>query len=229
MSLIADSRILFKLLRGMPQSGDHASRLEGFYGDQAAAYDNFRERLLQGRKALFAGLPLPENASIVELGGGTGRNIEFLGERVAQLASYEVVDLCPSLLAIAQQRAANMPAVKVVESDACTYQPDQKVDCVICSYSLTMIPDWAAAMRNAKSMLKPGGILAVVDFTLSPHQPNWLSSFWQRWFGHDGVHLNAAHYHTLQQLFPEGRFSLHLANVPYLPFVKVPYYLFYSS
>ncbi len=229
MSLIADSRILFKLLRGMPQSGDHASRLEGFYGDQAAAYDSFRERLLQGRQALFAALPLPENASIVELGGGTGRNVEFLGERLSQVASYEVVDLCPSLLAIAQERAQSMPAVKVVEADACTYRPAQKVDCVICSYSLTMIPDWEAAMRNAKAMLKPEGVLAVVDFTLSPHQAKWLSSFWQRWFGHDGVHLNAAHYQTLQRLFPDSRLILHQAKVPYLPLIRVPYYLFYSA
>lgn len=229
MSLIADSQILLKLLRGMPQSGDHASRLEGFYGGQAAAYDDFRERLLQGRQALFEQLSLPEHASIVELGGGTGRNVEFLGGRLSQIASYEVVDLCPSLLAVAEERARLMPVVKVVEADACTYQPVQKVDCVICSYSLTMIPDWEAAMRNAKAMLKPDGTLAVVDFTLSPHQPKWLSSFWKQWFGHDGVHLNSAHYRTLQQLFPNGRLTLHQAKVPYLPFIRVPYYLFYSA
>lgn len=228
MSLIADSQILLKLLRGMPKSGDHASRLEGFYGDQAAAYDAFRERLLLGRQTLFEQLPLPEKASIVELGGGTGRNAEFLGKRIAQVRRYEVVDLCPSLLDIAQERAKKIPAIHVVEADACHYQPAQKVDCVVCSYSLTMIPDWEAAMRNAQLMLKPEGVLAVVDFTLLPQQPRWLSGFWRRWFGHDGVHLNTAHYQTLQRLFPNGRLQLNQAKVPYLPLIRVPYYLFYS-
>lgn len=229
MNLLADTQILLKLLRGMPQSGDHSSRLEGFYGGQAEAYDNFRERLLHGRQMLFEQLQLPENASLVELGGGTGRNVEFLGDRLSLVSRYEVVDLCPSLLAVAKKRAQRFPVINVVNADACNYQPSDKVDCVIFSYSLTMIPDWEAAINNAKAMLKPNGVLVVVDFTLSPDQPKWLSSFWRRWFGHDGVHLTMRHYQTLQRLFPEGRVTLAKAKVPYLPFLRVPYYRFYSA
>ncbi|MFO1436013.1 MAG: hypothetical protein U1F34_06575 [Gammaproteobacteria bacterium] len=39
----------------------------------------------------------------------------------------------------------------------------QAADVVLMSYALTMIPI-GVAVRNAVSMLKPGGTLAVVDF-----------------------------------------------------------------
>lgn len=228
MSFVADTKVILKLLRGMPRKGNMATRLEAFYGTQAEAYDLFRERLLQGRRELMADLSLPANAVVVELGGGTGRNIDYLNGRLHALQRYEIVDLCPSLLAVARQRAKQYPKVVIMEADACTYQPNQKVDCVIFSYSLTMIPDWRKALQNAQAMLKPDGQLLVVDFTISGRQSKILSAFWQRWFAHDGVHLNLAHRSVLQTVFPQGRLRVHTAKVPYLPFIRVPYYLFYS-
>ncbi len=226
MSLVADARILFKLLRGMPSRGEAATRLEGFYAGQAEAYDAFRERLLHGRRELMQQLNLPKNARIVELGGGTGRNIDFLGPLLNKIEQYEVVDLCPSLLEVARKRSQYRGCVKVTEADACTYQPETKVDCVIFSYSLTMIPDWQGALNNAMTMLKSGGKIAVVDFTLSERQSSLISAFWRKWFSHDGVHLNPAQRHSLQRMFPNAEFSEHFAKVPYLPVVRVPYYRF---
>ena len=40
----------------------------------------------------------------------------------------------------------------------------RKFDAILFAYSLTMIPDWKAALRCAKEHLKPGGRLAVLDF-----------------------------------------------------------------
>ncbi|MDX1914742.1 MAG: class I SAM-dependent methyltransferase [Methylophilus sp.] len=229
MSLVADARILFKLLRGMPSSGEAASRLEGFYAGQAEAYDAFRERLLHGRQELIQQLQLPDNAYVVELGGGTGRNIDFFGDKLNQLQQYQIVDLCPSLLEVAHKRAKRYPNVSVAEADACTYQPQSPVDCVIFSYSLTMIPDWQSALNNANAMLKPNGKIAVVDFTLSKQQNSLVSVFWRKWFSHDGVHLNSDQPQRLQAMFPHGEYIEKFAKVPYLPFVRVPYYLFIAN
>ncbi len=226
MSLVADARILFKMLAGMPKTGNAASKLEGFYAGQAQAYDAFRERLLHGRRELIQQLQLPENARVVELGGGTGRNIDYLGEKLKHIQEYQVVDLCPSLLAVAKQRAQQYSNVYVIEADACTYQPSEPVDCVIFSYSLTMIPDWQSALDNAKAMLKPNGKIAVVDFTLSKQQTSLVSMFWRKWFSHDGVYLNPEIPQRLQVMFPQGTYIERFAKVPYLPLLRVPYYLF---
>jgi S-adenosylmethionine-diacylgycerolhomoserine-N-methlytransferase len=224
--MFADARVLLQLLRGMPGHRDPIARLESFYAPQAAAYDCFRERLLHGRSELMAGLSLPPRARLVELGAGTGSNLDRLGDRVGEFDSVELVDLCPSLLERARARAARFPNVRVIAADACGYRPDAPVDCVVFSYSLSMIPDWRSALGNAVEMLRSGGQLAVVDF-MPPPPTRWLMrAFWRRWFGHDGVRLDDAHVAALRQVLPLHEFVAGSAPVPYLPGLRVPYYRF---
>lgn len=229
-----DAQVLLRLLRGQPRRGTLAERLQAFYAPQAAHYDAFRERLLHGRAELMERLAPPPGALVVELGAGTGRNLDFLGERLPALARVDLVDLCPALLEQAYQRTRGLPNVRVIEGDAVHYRPQEPVDCVYFSYALTMIPDWEGALHNALAMLRPGGSLGVVDFYVSEPAPapglcrhgpltRW---FWPRWFGHDGVHPNPAHLPALRRMLPEHRLTEHRAPVPYLPGVRVPWYCF---
>jgi S-adenosylmethionine-diacylgycerolhomoserine-N-methlytransferase len=229
-----DLRVLASLARGLPRKGSHAARLEAFYRPQAAHYDSFRERLLAGRRTLIDLLGPLNGAHVVELGGGTGQNLEFFGDRLAGLARMEIVDLCPSLLAVARDRAAALPNVTVIEADATTYRPEGQADCVYFSYALTMIEDWRAAIENAIAMLRPGGILGVVDFhggdagIASGAVSHGAVSriFWSRWFAHAGVHLNPEHLRHLRRSLPTNlAFDRH-ARVPYLMGLRAPYYLF---
>lgn len=233
-ALRGDAAVLARLLRGMPRAPSHAQALAAFYGAQSEHYDRFRERLLQGRAELVESLPLPQRARIVELGGGTGRNAEFLGARLADVASYEVVDLCAPLLARARMRARRIPQLRAIEADATQWRPTRPVDAVILSYALTMIPDWRAAIDNAVAMLAPGGVLAVVDFHVSPAraEPGCAQHgaatrwFWPAWFRHDGVRLDERHLPTLRRLLPLHAVVEHRAPVPWLPLARVPYYRF---
>jgi S-adenosylmethionine-diacylgycerolhomoserine-N-methlytransferase len=229
-----DALVLLRLLRGQPRRGALAERLQAFYAPQAAHYDAFRERLLRGRAELIERLSPHPGEWLVELGAGTGRNLDFLGERLAHLDRVELVDLCPALLDQARLRARGRANVRVIEGDVLSYRPERLVDCVYFSYSLTMIPDWEGALANALAMLRPGGRLGVVDFYVSETTPapglarhgrlaRW---FWPRWFGHDGVHPNPAHLPALRRLLPEHHLSEKLAPVPYLPGMRVPYYCF---
>jgi S-adenosylmethionine-diacylgycerolhomoserine-N-methlytransferase len=230
----ADARILLALLRGLPRRSSHAEALAGFYGPQADRYDDFRERLLRGREELIRALPCGPGDRIVELGGGTGRNLEFFGPRLSTFAAVEVVDLCQPLLEVAARRVAGMSNVRLVNDDAATYQPAAPVDCVYLSYALTMMPRWQAVIDNAAAMLRPGGTIGVVDFYVSPARPpagrtrhDWLTrTLWPAWFRHDGVRLCADHLTYLHQRFETRQLSECRARVPYLPLVTAPYYVF---
>lgn len=240
MSLAGDARVLWLMLRGQPRHGDHAQRLADFYGPQASHYDAFRERLLHGRAEMLDDLlgALAEQrgtldgAQVVELGGGTGRNLLFFGERLQRLGRMRVVDLCAPLLGEARRRFAQHDNVQLIEADACTWQPPAPVDGVYFSYALTMIPNWRAALDNALAMLKPGGMLGVVDFYVSEAEPaaglarhGWIArQFWPRWFAHDGVRPDPAHVRALRERLPEHSLTEALAPVPYLPLARVPYY-----
>jgi S-adenosylmethionine-diacylgycerolhomoserine-N-methlytransferase len=102
------------------------------------------------------------------------------------------------------------------------------------SYSLTMIPDWFAALENALAMLKPGGTIGVVDFYVSrkhagngaAHHGWWTRTFWPTWFALDNVFPSPDHVPFLQRHFETVHLEEHRGSVPYIPLSRVPYYLF---
>jgi S-adenosylmethionine-diacylgycerolhomoserine-N-methlytransferase len=226
-ALAADAGVLLSLLRGLPRrSSSHAEALARFYGPQAHRYDDFRERLLRGREELIRALPTHPGDRIVELGGGTGRNLEFFGPRLQTFATVDLVDLCQPLLDVAATRVAGMANVRLVNGDASTWQPAEPVDCVYLSYALTMMPRWEAVIENVAAMLRPGGTIGVVDFYVSPAH-GWLTrTMWPAWFRHDGVRLCADHLTSLQRRFDTCQLSECRAPVPYIPLVTAPYYVF---
>jgi S-adenosylmethionine-diacylgycerolhomoserine-N-methlytransferase len=83
-------------------------------------------------------------------------------------------------------------------------------------------------------MLKPGGVIGVVDFYVSrKHPPDGLRrhsgftrGFWPIWFGCDNVFPSADHVPYLHRRFEPVHFEELRAKVPYLPFLRTPYYRF---
>jgi S-adenosylmethionine-diacylgycerolhomoserine-N-methlytransferase len=254
MSITSDLRILYHLALKPVRGKDHAARMESFYAGQAGAYDDFRKRLLKGRQELWNLIPPPPGGTWVDMGGGTGANLEYFtasdsgppspvpcppspDSRLADLNKIYVVDLSHSLLEIAKQRAAaaGWTNVETVEADATTFQPPGgPADVVTFSYSLTMIPDWFAAIENALAMLRPGGTIGIVDFYVGRKfagdglaRHGWFTrTFWPTWFALDNVFPSADHVPFLQRHFDVLHFSEHRAKVPYIPLARVPYYLF---
>lgn len=229
MSFAAAARILYRMLRGAPRGASHAERLRRFYGAQAQGYDAFREGLLHGRRELIERLPAGAGAHVVELGAGTGRNLEFFGARLDAFAEVELVDLCAPLLAIARSRVSRMRPggarnVRLVEADVTDYRPAVAPQCVYFSYALTMIPQWRRAIDNAIAMLRPGGVLGVVDFHL-PAGGGWANALWRRWFAHDAVWLSSEHLAYLRSRLRVEACEERRGTVPCLPGARVPYYL----
>jgi S-adenosylmethionine-diacylgycerolhomoserine-N-methlytransferase len=237
MGLLSDLRILYHLTLKPIRGKDHAARMESFYAGQANAYDNFRRRLLQGRQELWNAIHTSAGAVWVDMGGGTGANLEYFGDRLNELAKVYVVDLSHSLLEVADQRiqAAGWKNVETKEADATLFQPaGGPVDVVTFSYSLTMIPDWFAAIENAVAMLRPGGLIGVVDFYVSRKYPpdglcrhGWFTrSFWPVWFAGDNVFPSPDHVPFLHRHFDPVHFEERRAKIPYIPFLRAPFYTF---
>jgi S-adenosylmethionine-diacylgycerolhomoserine-N-methlytransferase len=234
--IVRDLKTVYHLVKPV-RGNTHQERLENFYSGQAENYDLFRQRLLQGREKLYQSVSSHDGEIWIDFGGGTGANFEAIGDRLSKFAKIYIVDLCPSLLEVAGQRKADRgwTNVEVVESDVTRFVPPEgKADLITFSYSLTMIPNWFAAIDQAHRLLKPGGILGVVDFYAPRKHPpsGWrsypflMSSFWQVWFGTDNVFLSRDHAPYLHHYFEAVSFSENMANLPFLPGLQVPYYQF---
>ena len=236
MQIASHLRFLYHLTLKPIRGRDHAERLDSFYRGQADLYDASRARLLAGRAVLYSRIGVPDDGVWVDVGGGTAAALEHLGSRIERLRKLYVVDLSPSLIGLARERARarGWRNVETVVGDGATFQPDEPaVDVVTFSHSLTMMPDWFAALDHAAALLRPGGRLGAVDFYVARKHPApgfashpWLArAFWPLWFAGDNVHPSPDHLPYLARRFEPLWIAERHARVPYLP-LRVPYYAF---
>jgi S-adenosylmethionine-diacylgycerolhomoserine-N-methlytransferase len=94
------------------------------------------------------------------------------------------------------------------------------------SYSLTMIPDWRAALANATRLLRPGGYIAVSDFTVTPENSWFTRTLWPAVFKLDGIKLSHDHIDELRSRFEQVHLKVEKGGFPYVPFLKAPFYYF---
>lgn len=236
-SLRSDGRALFHILAASNRGETHRDRLDNFYQGQADVYDSFRKRMLHGRQEMIDALPLKADSVWIDLGCGTGENLERFGGRLKTFSQIHLVDLCTPLLNVARSRIDTIsgPPIHVHEADATQFDlPGGQADLVTFSYSLSMIPDWFAAIDNAMRLLRPEGVIGVSDFFVSRKhahgsdvQHGWLTrTGWPIWFGMDNVSLEPDRLSMLRHRFEEISISQHRGKIAYIPFFKVPYYVF---
>ncbi|KAL6768795.1 BTA1 [Auxenochlorella protothecoides x Auxenochlorella symbiontica] len=232
--------IWFKKLR---TDGSHAQRLEQFYGPQAHAYDAFRSKFLWGREPLVAACAarLKANSDMVwvDLGGGTAENVALMSKfmDLKRFSHIYVVDLCSSLCRQAEQKVAQhgWTNVTVVEGDACTFVPPGDVATLVTfSYSLSMIPDFLAAIDAAASYLDPSiGILGVTDFYVSSkfdfplRQLSWVRRFfWRSVFDTDNIDIGPERRHYLDHKLCRVWERNGEGTIPYVPApLRCPFYV----
>jgi len=235
MNFKSDLMVLKNLLKPIDGRLNHAELMESFYAAQAPFYDAFRKKLLHGREELFQNVPWAGMETWIDLGAGTGSNLEIF-PYAPNLKKIELVDLSPSLLGIARERVRKMelPQATCVQADVTNYETHLTPDLITFTYSLTMIPDWFQALDRAWELLPRGGTIGVVDFFVSRKRPqentkhDYLTrTLWPLWFAYDNVFLNADHMPYLKRKFKTLYLREKKGKVPYLPsFAKVPYYIF---
>ena len=134
------------------------------------------------RAALLAGADLRPGERVLDFGCGTG-TLLALAVAAQPGAGYVGLDPDPQVLTIAGrklQRAGAAPAVQLVPYDGERIPfPDGHFDKVLCSLVLcNLTPDGkAAALRELRRVLRPGGSLHVVEW--GPPAALWVRpGFW---------------------------------------------------
>lgn len=161
-----------------------ADAVQRFYRYHSYFYDGTRWLILHGRRRAVEKLELQPDSRVLEVGCGTGLNFKLMLDRLdPQRGRLIGLDFSKDMLHKAEQRVARQGwrTVKLVQADATRMQLNEQFDAVLFAYSLTMIPDWAEALRRAFAHLAPGGRLVVLDFgpfrgwgPLAPVMRAWL-------------------------------------------------------
>ena len=145
--------------------------MDRIYRRQRYVYDFTRKYYLFGRDRLIDQLDLKPGARVLEVGCGTARNLVRIGEKYPHARLFGL-DASSAMLATAQSalRAAGLAErAKLIQAYAEDLSPalfaeSAAFEAILFSYSLSMIPDWKAALRAALSALAPHGRLHIVDF-----------------------------------------------------------------
>ena len=212
------------------------TNMNAFYAPQAALYDSYRHRMLHGRSLMASCLPIKQGGIWVDVGGGTAFNLEYCADVLSAFQRVYVVDVCDHLLVQADRRikANGWNNVTTIQRDVCQagiLTPEESAlgcDLITFSYSLTMIPQWREALQAAYDMLKPGGIIAITDFTVLPKafQSPVMRGLFTRTFAIDGVKLSEQHRKELVDMFAPCVNEVRWGGFPYIPFLSCPYYVF---
>lgn len=105
---------------------------------------------------------------VLEVGCGTGRNLEPLLRAVGPEGRVYGVDLSEGMLAEARELCGRngWRNVTLLRADAVDYELPEAVDGVIFSLSYAVIPRHREALRHAWNQLRAGGHLVIMDARL---------------------------------------------------------------
>jgi ubiquinone/menaquinone biosynthesis C-methylase UbiE len=116
-------------------------------------------------------LALEPGDTVLEMGCGTGANFPYLRDRVGPGGRVVGVDLTPGMLGVARDRVARAgwDNVAVLAGDATRPPLRGPVDAVVATFLVGMLEDPAAAVERWCDHLRPGGRLALLNASRSPH------------------------------------------------------------
>jgi ubiquinone/menaquinone biosynthesis C-methylase UbiE/predicted ester cyclase len=151
-----------------PIPPSETERVQRIFDKQAPKYDKSMARF---ERLLFSGnrewVCSRAEGEVLELAAGTARNLPFYPEDVRVTG----VELSPEMAALARKRAEDFGRqidVRVGDAEALDF-PDESFDTVVCTYGLCTIPDDAAAVREARRVLRPGGRILLAEHVRSPN------------------------------------------------------------
>ena len=152
-----------------------AERASAYFGENAPRWDSIRSLYIDEREveaALIEIIDAVQPRDLLDIGTGTGRILEILGPRVGQALG---IDMSREMLAVARVNLERAGAANGTVRLGDMYQlplPDASFDAVVIHQVLHYADRPAMAIAEAARVLRPNGVLVVVDF--APHQLEYL-------------------------------------------------------
>jgi ubiquinone/menaquinone biosynthesis C-methylase UbiE len=150
---------------------------------------------------------------VLEVGIGSGLNLPFYGNKVAQVIGLEP---SPTLLGMANKaaRKSQIP-LRLVEGTAEAIPiEDQSVDAVVTTWTMCNIPEIQSALQEMRRVLRPGGRLLFVEHGRAP-DPGvrwWQDHLTPAWKHLSGCHLNR----PIEELIENAGFGIERLDKGYM-------------
>ncbi|MEQ8557356.1 MAG: class I SAM-dependent methyltransferase [Henriciella sp.] len=158
---------------------------------------------------------------VLEIGCGSGTNFDFYSH--ADIERLFAIDPSEGMIKRAQKKAGDLgwgDKIEFMQTGAeAVALEDNSIDTVVITFVLCSIPDWDAALREARRVLRPDGQVLFSEHGLSPDEgvAKWqrrIEPVWKPLAG--GCHLTRDTGRMLTQsgFALEGMETMYLPNTP---------------
>ena len=182
-------------------------------------YDASRKYYLLGRDRLILNLNAKADEQICEVGCGTARNLIKLSQ-VYPDAHFYGLDASDEMLKTAQGSVDKAGAAVVLRqgfsqnfAPEALFGLETRLDKIVFSYALSIIPPWKESIDHALTLLPSGGEMHIVDFGSMDGQPAWFRKliFW--WLSLFHVYHKPEILEHLQNIVVEGKGTLDMKQM----------------
>lgn len=163
-------------------------KMDKMYRHQRYFYDFTRKYYLLGRDNLIAEMDIQDNQNVLEIGCGTGRNLDILAKNHPN-TNFFGLDASAAMLETAQTKITksgfeNISLKKALADDFSfgeTFELENPFDAIFFSYSISMIPTWKESIANALKNIKSENSIYIVDFYDQRDLPKWFQKVLKIW------------------------------------------------
>ena len=174
------------LLKTDDQSVATTDPLHHYYRFHSSIYDMTRWSFLFGRNEMIRELDLQPGQSVLEIGCGTGKNLQKIVELYPETELCGI-DLSDHMLKKASSKLRGYTNVELIHGKFGEYPLNRKFDLILCSYMLSMTGKaLKSIMENICLHLDEKGEVAVVDFQ------NTRVSWFESWMRKNHVTMNGS-------------------------------------
>jgi len=186
----------------LPEPAEKAAAVDAMFDTIAPRYDRFTrvfsfgmDRRWKAELIDWIRSAIGPESHVLDLACGTG-DLAFAAAERAVRGSVRGVDASPKMIALARKRAAHEAPhgnVQFQVGDMSSLDADEaSVDAITAGYGLRNVPEYEVAVREIARVLKPGGVVATLDF-YRPESVVWRSVFlaylraagnWVGWLWH---------------------------------------------
>jgi len=195
--------------------------MDAMYRWTRYVYDITRKYYLLGRDRLLTDMDLKAGDRVLEIGCGTARNLIKLAKARPDVHCYGL-DVSTEMLATAAAKVKSAGLESRITLRHCfaeeldhanTFGLEAPFDAAFFSYSLSMIPPWAKAIKAALANIRQGSAFYVVDFWDQGDWPAWFRKLLKYWLDLFHVHYRPELIDHLRELDAKGVGKLTLQSV----------------
>ena len=140
------------------------------------------------RKDAIKFLSLKPNSALIDVACGTGFNFKFIESYLKNEGTIVGLDISPKSLEFAKGRVIknNWTNINLISANIGDYDPAIQFDAALCTFAISIIPDYAEMIDKIYDLLKSKGRFAIIGMKLNSKYPfkllsPYMDNYYLKW------------------------------------------------